>query len=383
MIPRRISLFGSGPAVQALVPQLAQSPGVISVRQTTTLTSEALEADLVIEATGGLALGYDVAMGALRHGAKLIITTPVLAAVHGPMLAAAAAGQGSVLGLSAAGVGPLANHLASYQPHTVLFMPQGAGQSLLTRLLARNESAMAAESDLLRHASTEFDLSDLQGKVTAARAQGLYLQWQGHPQQFGASRHQPPAPVRMGLDALHGSTLAHLQKQGITIKLLAKLTAQSILVGPMALPSEHPWAHQRPTSQADQEGLEWHTASSTPTALSLSASWPERLHAGIMHDVKVASQGTRPTAQARKTAPKEETAPAQSYLAIIPADQRARLSAHANAIQHEAPFAPGQWRLTTTMLPGKLQSLVPAALIFPIAYQEVTKATPTHLRLVG
>lgn len=225
---KNVAVVGQGDAAAQLVAALGALQGVAQVRQVAVELVRPRAYDVVVEAVGGVALAYEVAMGALSQGVDCVVTSPFLLAAHGEVLSAAARGQGAKLGVTAAGFGvpvmPMVRALAVER----LVMGLGAGNVLLNRMRARQENCQQAERQLELQGS---DLSDAGGKVSYARAVVLAGEWQG------VWHNGKRANVQRGsVDRVDAMVMRHLRGMGLELVLAAQIDRVGVYAGPMAVP---------------------------------------------------------------------------------------------------------------------------------------------------
>lgn len=228
-MPKRILVLGAGPEAQALVQRLAMLPGVASVRQQSSyMPGTALpEAHLCVEMLAGLSMAYEAAMQALAQGMGLVVGSPLLAATHGPLLQRAAQGQGAFYAVAAHGLGNVPALLSAMQASQLVWLPAGAAQQVVARVVARRENTETATRQLQLRG---VEMADLNGKTTHLCAHALLGAWQA---VWPEVSRQP----RLGVDQLNPAMLPTLNALGLRLAYGAVVTATGVRTGPLALPT--------------------------------------------------------------------------------------------------------------------------------------------------
>lgn len=191
--------------------------------------------DVVVEMVGGVEPAFRTAMAALGTGTACIVTSPMLVAAHGRMLASAAEGMHCFLGVSAAGVGTHVEKMAagsSIRKATLLW--SDGGRALMDRMGFRNESLARMRADLERGG---MDLSDAGGKLTQARAAAV----------LGACGAWPrvSSQVRVGVDAVEPADMRKMRELGLGVVYGAVLEGGRMYVGPLAVALDSPLLGER------------------------------------------------------------------------------------------------------------------------------------------
>lgn len=223
----------------------------------------------IIEATGGLAPAFDCAMTALGKGLPLISTSPLLAGVHGKMLAATASAQGLGLGLSGALLGAVP---VPTQGDEMVLLSGGAAAQTLERLSDRGQKVLATLANL---SARHDDTSDAGGKITLCRALALHGLWSGR------GWLAPGGAKRVEVEALSAERAAEIRRAGYVWRFGALIQPAQVYVGPLAIGAGEALA-QRPVN-----GLVLQAG-----ALTLEVTQPEAERAlqGMLHDVSLLRQ---------------------------------------------------------------------------------------------
>jgi homoserine dehydrogenase len=228
----------------------------------------------VVEAAGGMAPAFEIAMTALGRGLPVVSASPLLAGVHGQVLLAAARAQGVGLGLSGALLGALpAAALGAWPADEMILLSGGAAARVLSRIADRGqrfEVAARAESDS--------DTADLGGKLTLCRALALHGLWRGRWLNPGAARRVEVGQVTV-------ERAAQVRRGGYVWRFGALLRPEEIYVGPLALGAEEPLAAR--------QGL---VVQAGAVTLEIDADERARALAGMVQDVRalLAAQLTLP-----------------------------------------------------------------------------------------
>lgn len=231
MIRRGASVFivGHGPLAAAVTDALARLPGIAKASMVTAAPPP--HADLVVEMLGGVEPAFRLAMGALGSGTSCLVTSPLLMAAHGRVLANAAEGQHVFLGFSSTGFAlPLDDLLP--QARTLTLATHGGAQAILARMGYRGETYEQAERELF---SSGFDLSDASGKLTLARAMVLLGLWRDSWPRFADC-------VRTGVDMLCADDFKNLRLFGLLPVYGARIAFDTVYAGPLAVAPGSPLA---------------------------------------------------------------------------------------------------------------------------------------------
>jgi hypothetical protein len=280
---QRYVVVGEGAVAKAVAAAAAQLPGVAQVRVQHDFAARWQGVHAVLDVSEGVSGNFAGVMQTLSQGVPVFTANRVLLAVHGAVLVAAASGQCTQLGMTAASVGwPVPLDVPRISSLTMRV--DGAAQRMLQRMQQRDEDATQARTALLLRGQ---DVSDEQGKHTLARAVVLHAQWQGQWLPVRAVRRQS-----LGANVPWKA----LQPLGLTVVFGAVLKPMQVWVGPLAVP----------VSQALGQAL---AQPENPTATHVWAEtavgplhwqWPggeaaqtQAVVAGLLHDVTLWRQGWR------------------------------------------------------------------------------------------
>lgn len=278
MAGQRFVVVGEGAVAKAAAAAVAQLPGVAEVRVQHDFAARWQGVQAVLDVSEGVSGSFAGVMQTLSQGVPVFTANRVLLAAHGAVLAAAASGQCTQLGITAASVGwpvVLGGGITA-----MTMRVDGAAQRMLQRMQQRDEDATQARTALLLRGQ---DVSDEQGKHTLARAVVLHAQWQG---QW--------LPVRAVQRQSVGANVPWraLQPLGLTVVFGAVLKPMQVWVGPLAVPTGHALAQLENPSATQL----WAETAVGP----LHWQWPggevaqtQAVAAGLLHDVTMWRQGWR------------------------------------------------------------------------------------------
>lgn len=221
----RVCVAGQNALATAAVEGISRLGGVEIVRQISDVGVVPAGTDVLVEMVGGVEPAFRPAMAALGTGVSCIVTSPMLVAAHGRVLASAAQGMHCFLGLSGAGMGVGIEKIAAgADVRKVTALWGDGGSSLLARMEFRNEGFDRVRADFERRGE---DLSDAGGKVTQARAAAM----------LGACGAWPrlSSQVRVAVDAVEMADVRKMRELGLGLVYGAVLEAGHVYAGPLAV----------------------------------------------------------------------------------------------------------------------------------------------------
>lgn len=221
----RICVAGGNALATAVVEALGKLSGIEIVRQISTVGMVPAGTDVLVEMVGGVEPAFRSAMAALGSGVSCVVTSPMLVAAHGRVLAGAAEGMHCALGMSGAAMGvDFEKLVVGADVRRVTALWSDGASALLARMGFRNESFERLHSDFIKH---DLDLSDASGKLTQARTAALMGACGGWP--------RVSAQVRVGVDALDPTDIRKLREFGLGLVYGSVLERGRFYTGPLAV----------------------------------------------------------------------------------------------------------------------------------------------------
>lgn len=317
--------------------------------------------DCIIESVGGVEPALQTAMAAFNQGLGFITANPLLVAAHGRTLSHAAVGQQSFYGFEGALLGniPLTPWLRQGMVTGLTAVLPDAPNTILTRMLQRNESATQAEAALRLMGS---DMTDPTGKTTFARAVAIYGSLTGQWPRIGTLQ-------RTTLDSLEKQDIQRLTRWGLQVRNTLAIMADGPHTGPMAVAAGSPLINANAQTTA--------TLHLAETTLHL-ATETETPFAGLMADVQALASGQR------YRLPKAPQATTQAQtLCYVRTPYRLREKALASfSIEQETTTETGSWQAIVHATPHAISQALGTVTTLPLAAEGWQPAAPA-LRLVG
>lgn len=360
-----ISVIGQGALARAVADALGRMGGVARIYQTS--GAPVAGTDLVVEMVGGVEPAFRLAMGTLAQGLPCVVTSPLLMAAHGRVLANAAIGQHVLLGTSAIGFAvPVEEILASARG--IQLVTGSGAQALLSRMGYRGETYEQAEKELY---TTGADLSDVSGKLTQARAMTLLGRWRDAWPRFNDC-------VRIGVDGFLPEDFKSLRAFGLQPVYGAEITPESVYTGPLAVVPTSPLA-------AAGAGREVMVVQTDEGEILLSAPADEtaRVLRGVLADVRRWMQ-RKPVAAAQPYTVADSYVRPETglYYVRVPYGRRDMAMAAVSGVVHERVEGNGTWQAVVQGVEVReFRQRLPEAVIMPIAGD--WEAPSVGLRLVG
>lgn len=360
-----ISVVGQGALAQAVTAALGRVQGVVQVCQTSGVPVPGTS--LVVEMVGGVEPAFRLAMGALGTGIPCIVTSPLLMAAHGRVLANAALGQHVLLGTSAIGFAFPVEEMMAGARH-IRLVTAGGAQAVLARMGYRGESYEQAEKELYTSGA---DLTDASGKMTQARAMTLLGRWRDAWPRFNDC-------VRMGVDGFAPEDFRSLRAFGLQPVYGAEITPETIYTGPLAVSPASPLV----AAGTDREVMLVQTDEGE-ILLSAPADETARVVRGVVADVRRWMQ-RKPVAAVQPYAVTDSFVRPETGLCYVrvPYGRRDMALAAAGEVVHERIEGNGTWQAVVRGADVRdFRLRLPEAVIMPIA--GAWEAPSAGLRLVG